>query len=286
MSNVRQTLSQFRLAPHRKWGQNFLSDENIARKIVEYCRLESDDYVVEIGPGLGALTPVLAARCQRLLAVEIDRGMEMPLREALKDTPNAQLLFADILGVDLESHIAEAFQLEELPSFKVCGNIPYNITSPIIFSLLQSCPHLVRAVLMIQKEVAERLLAKPGSKDYGLLTLSVRYHCDVEYLTTVSKHCFYPQPEVESAVVALTPIAGKRVKVADEAMLFEFMRACFQKRRKTMLNNCSGFFRRNKEEIALVLDRGGISCEARPENLFLEQYAQIVDSFAAQGVGD
>ncbi len=286
MANVRQMLSQFHLAPHKRWGQNFLSDENIARKIIEYCRLEPDDYVVEIGPGLGALTPILAGRCQQLLAIEIDRGMEMPLREALKGTPNAQLLFADVLTVDIESQIKAAFQLDELPSFKVCGNIPYNITSPIIFSLLESCPRLSRAVLMIQKEVAERLRAKPGSKDYGLLTLSVRYHCDVEYLTTVSKHCFYPRPEVESAVVSLTPIAGKRVKVADEAKLFDFMRACFQKRRKTMLNNCSRFFFRNKEEVALILDREGIALEARPENLLLEQYVRIVESFAVQGVAD
>lgn len=284
MSNVRQILRQFSLAPHKRWGQNFLSDENVARKIVENCHLTKNDYVVEIGPGLGALTPILARQCRQLLAIDIDRGMEMPLRQALQEVDNASILFADILSINLESQIKETFELEEFTSFKVCGNIPYNITSPIIFSLLESCPHLERAVLMIQKEVAERLRAKPGSKDYGLLTLSASYYADVEFITTVSKHCFYPQPEVESAVISLTPIPGKRLTFADEAKLFAFMRACFQKRRKTMLNNCSSFFRLNKEQVAPALVRMGVSPQARPENLLLEQYAQIVQSFAAQEV--
>lgn len=284
MSNVRQKLSQFGLAPHKRWGQNFLNDENVARKIVANCHLNEDDYVVEIGPGLGALTPILASQCRQLLAIEIDRGMEIPLREALQEAPNASILFADILSINLETQIKEALHLEELTSFKVCGNIPYNITSPIIFSLLESCPHLVQAVLMIQKEVAERLRAKPGSKDYGLLTLTTSYYCDVEYITTVSKHCFYPRPEVESAVISLTPLREKRLKVADENRLFSFMRACFQKRRKTMLNNCSSYFRLNKEEVTPVLARIGVSPQARPENLCLAQYAQIVESFVVQEV--
>jgi 16S rRNA (adenine1518-N6/adenine1519-N6)-dimethyltransferase len=284
LSNVKQVLNHFQLAPHKRWGQNFLTDNNIARKIVEECHLNAEDYVVEIGPGLGALTPLLARKCRKLLAIEIDRGMERPLREALNGIDNATLLFADVLSIDMEAEIKKTFNLEELSSFKVCGNIPYNITSPIIFYLLESCPHLAQAVLMLQKEVAERLKAQPGSKDYGLLTLSTRYHCDVEYITTVSKHCFYPQPEVESAVISLKPIAGKRIQVGSEFQLFSFMRVCFQKRRKTILNISSSHFRLEKEEAARALQGLGISPQARPENLVLDQFAQIVESFAPQEV--
>lgn len=285
MSNIRQVLKLFHLAPHKQWGQNFLADDNIARKIVEKCNLSGDDYVLEIGPGLGALTPLLAKACRRLLAVEIDRGMERPLREALQGIDNVELLFADILSIDIEAEIKNRLKLERLSSFKVCGNIPYNITSPIIFKLLESCPHLTLAVLMIQKEVAERLQAQPGSKAYGLLTLTASYHCDVEYITTVSRHCFYPQPEVESAVILLRPIAGKRIKAGDEARLFSFIKACFQKRRKTILNISSDYFHLEKPKAQIMLEGLGIPSQARPENLVLEQFAQIVDSFAPQEVG-
>lgn len=261
-----------------------MTDSNIARKIVEHCDLGPNDYVLEIGPGLGALTPLLAKQCQKLLAIDIDQGMEGPLREALHGVDNVVLLFADILSVDIEAQIRQNLHLEETTPFKVCGNIPYNITSPIIFALLESCPHLSQATLMIQKEVAQRLRALPDTKDYGLLTLSVAYHCEVEYITTVSKHCFFPQPEVESAVVRLRPIPGKRIQVKSESRLFGFMRACFQKRRKTILNISSGYFSKEKKEVADTLRTLGISSQARPENLRLEQFASIVESFAPQEV--
>lgn len=284
MSGVRHVLSQFQLRPHKRWGQNFLTDSNIARKIVEHCDLSPNDYMLEIGPGLGALTPLLARQCQKLLAIDIDHDMEGPLREALQGIDNAVLLFADILSVDIEAQIRESLHLEELTSFKVCGNIPYNITSPIIFSLLESCPHLSQATLMIQKEVAQRLRALPDTKDYGLLTLAVAYHCEVEYITTVSRHCFYPQPEVESAVVRLKPIPGKRIQVKSQSRLFAFMKACFQKRRKTILNISTGYFSTEKEEVARTLQKLGISSRARPENLGLEQFASIVEGFSPQEV--
>jgi 16S rRNA (adenine1518-N6/adenine1519-N6)-dimethyltransferase len=284
LSGVRRILRQFQLRPRKRWGQNFLNDNNIARKIVEHCDLSPDDYLLEIGPGLGALTPLLARQCQKLLAIDIDRAMEGPLREALQGIDNVVLLFADILSLDIEAQIQESLHLEELKSFKVCGNIPYNITSPIIFSLLESCPHLSQATLMIQKEVAQRLRALPDTKDYGMLTLAVAYHCEVEYVATVSKHCFYPQPEVESAVVRLKPIPGKRIQVKSESRLFGFMKACFQKRRKTILNISAVYFGIEKKEVAHTLQKLGISPQARPENLHLEQFAYIVESFAPQEV--
>ncbi len=277
-------LRRFDLRPHKRWGQNFLNDGNIARKITQHCDLNPEDYVLEIGPGLGALTPLLARQCHKLLAVDIDPAMEGPLQEAVQGIGNVVLLFADILSLDIEAQIRESLHLEELNSFKVCGNIPYNITSPIIFSLLESCPHLSLATLMVQKEVAQRLRAKPSTKDYGLLTLAVAYHCDVEYVTTVSRHCFYPCPKVESAVVQLKPIPGKRIQVKSKSLLFGFMRACFQKRRKTLLNISAGYFGLGKNELRKIFHELGISPEARPENLCLEQFASIVDSFSPQEV--
>lgn len=284
MPGVRRILSHFQLRPHKRWGQNFLNDSNIAQKIVGYCDLHPDDYLLEIGPGLGALTPLLARQCRKLLAVEIDRTMEGPLQEALKGIDNVVLLFADILSLDIEAQIQESLRLEDFNSFKVCGNIPYNITSPIIFSLLESCPRLGQATLMVQKEVAQRLRALPDTKEYGLLTLSVAYHCEVDLLTTVSSNCFYPKPEVESAVVRLRPIPGKRIKVKSEARLFAFMRSCFQKRRKTILNISAGHFGVGKDEVFKALQGLGISPQARPENLYLRQFADIVDSLSPQEV--
>lgn len=284
MAGVKSILSRFQLRPHKRWGQNFLHDGNIAKKIVEYCDLCPEDYLLEIGPGLGALTPLLAGRCQKLLAVDIDHALEEPLREVLQGIDNVVLLFADILSLDIEAQIQESLQLEEIKPFKVCGNIPYNITSPIIFTLLESCPHLSQATLMVQKEVAQRLRAVPDTKEYGLLTLAVAYHCEVDYLTAVSRHCFHPRPEVESALVRLRPIPGKRIQVESESGLFEFMKACFQKRRKTILNIGAVHFGIEKKEVFQTLQDLGISAQARPENLGLEQFAAIVESFAPREV--
>jgi 16S rRNA (adenine1518-N6/adenine1519-N6)-dimethyltransferase len=176
LSSVKNMMQRFELHPKKKWGQNFLIDQNILSKIAEACELDKDSLAVEIGPGMGALTERLAASGARVLAIDIDRQLKPVLEENLGDCDNVRLVFGDILQLNLEQELSAAFNLENISPYKVCANIPYNITTPIIFHLLEQCPNLHSAILMMQKEVALRLAASPGSKDYGLLTLNVAYH--------------------------------------------------------------------------------------------------------------
>ena len=281
LSTVKSMMQRFAMHPKKKWGQNFLVDQNILSKIVAACELDENSLAVEIGPGLGALTERLAASGARVLAIDIDRQLKPVLEETMADYDRVRLLFGDILEFDLEQELARAFNLENISPYKVCANIPYNITTPIIFQLLEQCPHLESAILMMQKEVAQRLAAAPGSKDYGLLTLNVAYHSRVEMITRVSRNCFYPRPEVDSSVVKITPYPyhTKRVTVKDEQTLKKFMKAAFQQRRKTILNSCTGFFKTEKPSAAAILKSLDLNPDTRPEQLSLEDFARITEMF-------
>lgn len=285
LSTVRNMMKRYELHPQKKWGQNFLVDKNILSKIVASCELNGGGLVVEIGPGMGALTERLAAAGDKVLAIDIDQKLKPVLEETVGDYDNVRLVFGDILQLNLEQEMAAAFKLENISPYKVCANIPYNITTPIIFYLLETCPNLQSAVLMVQKEVAVRLLASPGGKDYGLLTLNVAYHSQVEMITQVSHNCFYPRPEVDSSVVKITPYPDhhKRVTVKDDQLLKNFMKAAFQKRRKIILNSCASFFNCEKNEATSLLQALGISPEIRPERLTLEDFARITDAFWTRG---
>lgn len=274
---VKKLMTEYKLFPKKKWGQNFLVDGNILNKIANACGSEQDEFVVEIGPGLGALTRQLAIRSRGVLSIEIDKNLQEPLQAVLDDYPNARLLFADVLKVDIEAELKKAFNLEQVPGYQVCANIPYNITTPIIFQLLENCPHMIAATLMMQKEVAQRIVAAPGNKEYGLLTLMMSYYSDVKLLMKVSHNCFYPKPEVDSSVIRITPLAEKRVQVQDEQRFRDFTRAAFQKRRKTILNICSSFFAIDKGEAEAQLKSLGIPTASRPENLSIQEFADIVN---------
>ncbi|MEN6351775.1 MAG: 16S rRNA (adenine(1518)-N(6)/adenine(1519)-N(6))-dimethyltransferase RsmA [Syntrophomonas sp.] len=279
ISTVKNYIEKYQLFPRKKWGQNFLVDGNILSKIADSCGLDTNCYVVEIGPGLGALTRELAACSKGVLSIEIDNRMKEPLEMVLAAYSNTRILFADVLQVDIEAELKRVFNLPEIPLYKVCANIPYNITTPIIFRLLETCPHMVSATLMMQKEVASRIMASPGGKEYGLLTLMTAYYSEIEFLMKVSHNCFYPKPEVDSSVIRLTPIKQKRVQVKDEGRLKGLLRLAFQKRRKTMLNICSEFFRREKNEVVNVMEKLGISPACRPETLTIYEFAVLSDTF-------
>lgn len=281
LSQVKQAMQQHQFHPRKKWGQNFLVDRNITNKIIDACAPAEGQYVVEIGPGLGALTGSLASRCQGVLAVEIDRGFEPVLTGLTGEQPNIKLLFADVLAVNIEEELSRAFALNESPSFMVCANIPYNITSPILFKLLEECPRMTAATLMIQKEVAQRIVAPPGGKTYGLLSITAGYYAQVEYVMTVSRHCFYPEPEVDSSVIRIIPRAVKP-ELADEKLFKSLLKAAFQKRRKTLLNICTGFFPLSKAEVEIRLQEIGINPGARPENLSMEEYVRLANHFTAE----
>ncbi|HWP98212.1 MAG TPA: 16S rRNA (adenine(1518)-N(6)/adenine(1519)-N(6))-dimethyltransferase RsmA [Syntrophomonadaceae bacterium] len=280
LSDVHRLLNKYDLHPQKRWGQNFLVDKNILNKITDAAGLNENEYVLEIGPGLGALTRRMAARSKGVLAVDIDRKLQGPLEEMVGNLPQVHLLFHDVLTIDLEEELRKAFNTQELHSFSLCANIPYNITSPIIFKILDECPSLRAATLMIQKEVAQRITAQPGTKDYGRLTLSTAYRAQVRHLMNVSHNCFYPKPEVDSTVIQLIPHQTKPVAVKDEALFKGLMRIAFQKRRKTILNICVDYFQENKETAKEILDEVQISSTNRPENLGLKEFAVLADAFS------
>lgn len=279
ISNLRTLFNKYDIYPKKKWGQNFLVDNNIIQKIIQTADINKNDYVVEIGPGLGALTQELASNAKGVLSIDIDQSLKEPLGEVLANYDNSKLLFADILKVNLEEELTNAFDLSEVPAYKVCANIPYNITTPIIFNLLENCPHLKSATLMMQKEVALRILAQPNTKDYGLLTLMIAYYAEAKLGLHVSRNCFYPKPEVDSSVINIIPYDMPPVIIKDEGVFKAFTKSAFQKRRKTILNICSDFFKIDKGEAHHILTNLDINPMHRPENLTLEDFAELVNGF-------
>ncbi|MEN6391917.1 MAG: 16S rRNA (adenine(1518)-N(6)/adenine(1519)-N(6))-dimethyltransferase RsmA [Syntrophomonas sp.] len=277
IKEVRAALNEYGLHPRKKWGQNFLVDKNILKKIADGSDIDPDGYVVEIGPGLGALTRELALRCRGVLTIEIDRQLQSFLEHSLEDLPGVHFVFADVLTLNLEQELADAFGLKEIKPYSVCANIPYNITSPILFKLLEECVNLKNATLMMQKEVADRIIARPGGKDYGLLTLTTAYYARVNPVAPVSRNCFYPKPEVDSQVIKITPHQVKPVQSVDEKRLKEFLKAAFQKRRKTILNICADFFHKDKQSCTEILMESQIAPLRRPETLELGEFALLLE---------
>lgn len=278
-TGVKEILTKYDLMPKKGLGQNFLMDRNILHKIIASLHLTGTEYVVEIGPGLGVLTQQLTQYAKGVFAVDMDTRLEKVLAETCAGRDNLRIKFADVLKTDLETSLMQAFDLPEVPPFLVCANIPYNITTPIIFQLLEDCPHLVSATLMMQKEVAERLVAKKDTKSYGRLTLTAGYFAQTERVLTVSRNCFHPAPQVDSAVVRLTPYVQKPLQAHDEKQLRRLFAAAFQQRRKTILKTFSTFFGCPRETMEQALQELSLSPQARPENLTLEQYVQLSNHF-------
>ena len=213
------------IAVKKKFGQNFLTDRNICRKIVQSAGLEKNDRVLEIGPGFGALTSAILEVVPEFVAIEKDRELAAFIR---REFPSVQLIEGDFLAINLPRLAAER-------PVKVMGNIPYSITSPIIFKLLDNRKHIVSETLMVQHEVAQRLVAKPGTKEYGILAVQLQTFCKVDYLFKVNRNVFRPQPGVDSAVVHIVPLAT--LKQRDEEGFRKFVRTAFGQRRKTLQNN-------------------------------------------------
>jgi len=278
-TGMKQIISKYNIYPHKKWGQNFLLDKNILKKIIDLSLINPEDYIIEIGPGLGALTREISGRSKGVLAIEIDSSLQKVLEETMVDSNNSRITFKDILKVNIEQELTEAFDLSDIPTYKVCANIPYNITTPIIFNLLENYVNMKYAVLMIQKEVALRIKAMPGSKTYGLLTVMIQYYADVEYLMDVSRNCFFPRPEVDSAVIKIIPHRPPKFKLKNEEAFKSLVRKAFQMRRKTMLNICAAEFGVDKEKVKKYLLDLGIEGSKRPENLTIYDFISITESW-------
>lgn len=251
----------------KKFGQNFLTDKNLLKKIVNLAEIDDKD-VLEIGPGQGALTNFLVLKAKSVVAYEIDNDLKEFLIGLESKYDNLEVKFVDILEVDIPTD----------KTYDVVANIPYNITSPIIFKLLES-KNVNSATLMVQKEVAERITAKPNTKSYNALTLIVNYYMDVKYLINVGKKMFNPVPKVDSAVFKMTRVSP-RLSVEKEELFIEIVKASFHQKRKTLANNLSFSFNINKSEINEFLTMLEIDLKARAENIELEKYLEITSKWS------
>lgn len=272
-TNTSEILKKYQFRTQKKYGQNFLIDANILRKIVEAAQITEEDCVLEIGPGIGTMTQYLAEAAGRIIAVEIDRGLIPILEDTLSSYNNVTVLCEDILKVDL---LALAGENGGRP-IKVVANLPYYITTPIIMALFESHMPLASITVMVQSEVAARMQTGPGTKDYGALSLAVQYYAKPEIVARVPASCFLPRPGVDSTVVRLTKYGKPPVDVTDEAFLFAVIRASFNQRRKTLANGLAnaGGIGVTRAQAEAALEEMGLSKTVRGETLTLEQFSEL-----------
>lgn len=263
----------------KKFGQNFLIDPRVLDKIIAAAEITKDDFVLEIGPGIGTMTQYLAEAAREVTAVEIDRNLIPILSETLSEYENVTVLNQDVLKTDIA---AIAQERNGGRPIKVAANLPYYITTPIIMGLFESRVPIDSITVMVQKEVAQRMQAQPGTKDYGALSLAVQYYAEPYIAANVPPNCFIPRPNVGSAVIRLKKYENPPVKVQDEALLFRLIRASFNQRRKTLVNglkNCAELpF--SKEQILAAFEATGLAENIRGEALTLAQFAQLSDAFS------
>ena len=279
LSNPTNTLAIIRkydFVFQKKYGQNFLIDDNIVEKIVREAGVTGDDFVLEIGPGIGTMTQVLCANAREVAAVEIDDHLIPILQETLSEFHNVTVIHNDILKVDIA---ALARDKNGGKPIKVVANLPYYITTPIIMGLFESKVPIDSITIMVQKEVADRMQVGPGTKDYGALSLAVQYYARPEIVLTVPPSCFMPRPNVGSAVIRLVRHGNPPVNVKDEKLMFRIIRASFNQRRKTLVNGLSnsGEISIPKDVISRSVEKLGRGASIRGEALTLEEFAKLSD---------
>lgn len=274
--NTIAVLQKYHFNFQKKFGQNFLIDTHVLDKIIRAAEIMKDDFVLEIGPGIGTMTQYLAQAAREVVAVEIDKALIPILQDTLSGFPNAEVIHDDILKVDIAG-LAE--QRNGGRPIKVVANLPYYITTPIIMSLFESQVPLASVTVMVQKEVAERMQAGPGSKDYGALSLAVQYYAEPYIAANVPPNCFMPRPNVGSAVIRLTRHEVPPVQVDNEKLMFQIIRASFNQRRKTLVNglNNSPEITLTKEQITEAVESLGKGAGVRGEALTLEEFAGLAN---------
>ncbi|MBO4374168.1 MAG: 16S rRNA (adenine(1518)-N(6)/adenine(1519)-N(6))-dimethyltransferase RsmA [Lachnospiraceae bacterium] len=270
------TLEKYGIRAQKKYGQNFLIDGNVLERIVEISGVNKEDLVLEIGPGLGTLTQMLCEKAGRVVAVEIDKKLMPVLEDTLSGYDNLTLINDDILKCDLYELLKNA---EDFSSIKVVANLPYYITTPVLMYILESgCP-FESVTVMIQKEVAERIKAEPSTKEYGSLSLAVRYYSDPVVALQVAPSCFVPRPNVGSVVLRLGIYREKPVAVKDQDLMFRLIRGSFNQRRKTLVNGLKNYAGLNlsKEQIEDAIEKLGKKPSVRGEELTLSEFARLAD---------
>ena len=269
----------------KSFGQNFLTDTNILQKIVDTAEVDEQVNVIEIGPGIGALTEFLAERAAEVMAFEIDHRLVPILADTLRDFDNVTVVNEDILKVDLAQHI-QNFKNPDLP-IKVVANLPYYITTPILMHLIESGIPFSEFVVMMQKEVADRISAQPNTKAYGSLSIAVQYYMTAKVAFIVPRTVFVPAPNVDSAILKMVRRPEPAVAVEDEKFFFKVSKASFTHRRKTLWNNLTGYFGKSeevKDKLTKALDQAGLSPSVRGEALSLAEFASLADALKGQGL--
>ncbi len=275
---TKETIAKHNFHFSKSLGQNFLIDQNIITKIIDGAEIGPAENVIEIGPGIGSLTQELTDRAKKVVAIEIDKSLIPILKETLQDKTNIEIINADVLKVDLNKLISERF---DGGAVTVIGNLPYYITTPIIMKCLEEKVPIKAIVIMIQKEVADRMKAKPSTKDYGALSVAVQYYCNVENIVNVPPTVFIPQPKVDSSVIRLNVLKEPRVKVISEEIFFGIVKDSFGKRRKTLLNSLSsGGLMLSKELVREVFASCNIDEKRRGETLSLDEFALLANEIA------
>jgi len=272
----RQIMKKYGIAPKKKYGQNFLIDETVLDNIVTNAEITMNDFVIEIGPGLGNLTKRLCEKAGHVVVIEIDKEMVEILKAEYSYIHNLEVMEADIMKVDLKELVQKAAG----KNVKVVANLPYYITTPILMKLLEEEPGLSLIEIMVQKEVADRICAKPTGREFGAITVAVNYYAEPKYMETVSSSAFLPPPAVDSAVMRLDILRQPKVQV-DKKLFFEIVKASFAMKRKTLLNSLgsAGIRGINKEKLAKILSGLDIDLNCRAERLSLENFAAIANAY-------
>lgn len=274
-----EILQKYGFVFQKRFGQNFLIDTHVLDRIIEASEITKDDFVLEIGPGIGTMTQYLAEAAREVTAVEIDDALIPILKDTLKEWDNVTVLHGDILKTDIRKIAEEKNQGRPI---KVVANLPYYITTPIIMGLFESHVPVDSITVMVQKEVADRMQTGPGSKDYGALSLAVQYYAEPKIVANVPPNCFMPRPKVGSAVIRLTRHQNPPVTTMDEKLMFRLIRASFNQRRKTLSNSLknSQELPYSKEEVETAITECDLPLNIRGEALTLEQFARLSDAFA------
>ncbi|MCL2566461.1 MAG: 16S rRNA (adenine(1518)-N(6)/adenine(1519)-N(6))-dimethyltransferase RsmA [Defluviitaleaceae bacterium] len=277
-SKTAQIIKSHGFQVKKSYGQNFLIDQHVVNKIIAGSGVCADDFVIEIGPGIGGLTERLAPLSKHITAVEIDKNLIPILEDNFAGYKNVDILNQDILKTDIEDIIAS----RGFDSAKIVANLPYYITTPIIMSILEGNAPVKSMTVMIQKEVGQRIKAAAGSKDYGALTLGVTYRAKAEFIANVPRNSFIPRPNVDSVVIRLDVLEKPPVKVDCEKLMFMIIKAAFEQRRKTLINCLFNLLDLglSKEELAALLEKCGLNPNVRGENLTLEDFARLTNAIS------
>lgn len=273
-----EVLQKYHFVFQKRFGQNFLIDTHVLEKIISASEITKEDFVLEIGPGIGTMTQYLADSAREVTAVEIDDALIPILKDTLKEWDNVSVIHGDILKTDINKIANEKNGGKPI---KVVANLPYYITTPIIMGLFENEVPIESITIMVQKEVADRMQVGPGTKDYGALSLAVQYYAKPQIVANVPPNCFMPRPNVGSAVIKLTRHQEKPVDVKDEKLMFRLIRASFNQRRKTLVNGLKNSSELNysKEEIEQALNKCELNLNIRGEALTLEQFAALANAF-------